>query len=300
MLIGGGELLVIGAVKLARHLGMRPMLIGLTIVAFGTSLPEMFVSLTASLAGYTDIMIGNVVGSNIANIGLILGISVLLYPLKVHFERVSLELYLVSAASLLVVGIGLIGFFYRIFGLVFVACLILYTFLAYQRTSGKKTLSEGSEEGSSTQRSKIFLQIVLCLAGILLLALGSDLFIDGAVDLARYFDVSELVVGLTLAALGTSLPELVTSFSAIRRRQSDILVGNVVGSNFFNLLMVMGGTALVKPFAISSRVLYRDLPFMVGLTLILIPLLKRRRRMLRGQGLFLLGVYGIYIYILTL
>jgi len=292
MLIAGGEMLVIGAVRLARRLGMSPLLIGLTIVAFGTSLPELFVSLAASFSGYPDIMIGNVIGSNIANIGLILGLSAVIYPIRVKYGKIIIELYMVIVASFLVFIIGGLGFFYRIFGLFFVATLVFYTVVAYQRASRNKVQNFASETQHNYAYSKI---LFFCGAGLLIMAAGSDIFIDGAVAIARFFGVAELVIGLTLAAVGTSLPELATSFSAIRRRQSDILVGNVVGSNLFNLLMVMGGTALITPFAISKQVLWRDLPVMIIYAVLLIPLLRNRHRLLRWQGLLMVTAYGIYI-----
>lgn len=296
-LIMGGESLVFGAVKLARRLGMSSLLIGLTIVAFGTSLPEMFVSLTASLEGYPDIMIGNIVGSNIANIGLIFGISILIYPLKIHYHKIALELRLVIIASILVAVIAAFGFFYRFLGLVFVGGLISYTIWAYLRTTSKNQTEQSLR--TSTKQGNYTYLVIACIGGLVLLAIGSDVFIKGAVNIARYFGVSELIIGLTLAALGTSLPELATCFSAIRRRKSDIVVGNVVGSNFFNLLMVMGGTATLSPFAISKDVLYRDIFFMLGFTLVLFPMLKDRGRLKRWQGGMLLIAYALYIYLLS-
>ncbi len=296
MLVSGGECLVAGAVRFARRLGMRSLLVGLTIVAFGTSLPELFVSIYANLNGHPDIMIGNVVGSNIANVGLVLGISAMFGVLSVHFSRISLELYLLALIGLVVMGITFFGSFYRIFGVLFVVGLILYTFMAYKRGRGDED-GDNAElpPGNNTFPYMIGLQI----AGLVLMAYGSNLFIKGAVDVAITFGVSELVIGLTVAAVGTSLPELASSLSAIRRGEGEMLVGNIIGSNLFNLLMVMGGTAVVKPFMLSRDLLYRDMPVMWAFSLLILVILYFRHKLTRCHGLLLLAGYGAYLFWLT-
>lgn len=299
LLVGGGEMLVSGAVRLARRLGMSSLLIGLTIVAFGTSVPELFISLTAALQGFPDIMIGNVVGSNIANIGFILGFSLLFYPIRVRFGEISRELYLVIGVSCILAGIAFLGYFPRPVGAVFVIVIVWYTWLLYRGARNKK--NENNYESKSDRRkySPLWLIIALCVGGLFLLAVGSDIFISGAVKIARFFGVSELLIGLTLAAVGTSLPEFATSISSIRRRQSDILVGNVVGSNLFNLLMVMGSTGLIAPFSISRQVLIRDIPVMILFAAALVPFIRGRKRMNRLQGVVLVVSYVGYIVLLS-
>ncbi|HHB76157.1 MAG TPA: calcium/sodium antiporter [Desulfobulbus sp.] len=293
MLVGGGEALVGGATRLAGRLGMKPLLIGLTVVAFGTSVPELFVSLTAAFKGYPDIMIGNVVGSNIANVGLILGCCSLLAPLTLTIGEVWYELLLVSGGSVLLMLCSGYGYFPRAMGLLFVLTLTGYTILVCNNgLRGRNREEEGNQ--SSATNMGLPLMLGLILLGLFLLATGSNLFIKGAVDLARYFGISELIIGLTLAAIGTSLPELASSLAALRHNESGLLIGNVIGSNMFNLFMVLGLTGLLKPFSLSADLLHRDLPVMLTFTLILIPILHKTGGTRRIHGVFLLGGYLLY------
>jgi len=291
MLVVGGELLVAGAVRLARRLGMSSLVIGLTVVAFGTSTPELFVSLSANLQNQPDIMVGNVVGSNIANIGLILGCCALVRPLGASFTFIANELAWVLAASLALVAFVWLGFFGRGAGLLFVVALILFTFVSVR--SGRSAGNGEEKEGGSNLTALCY-----CLAGFVFLAYGSNVFIKGAVDMALYFKVSSLVIGLTMAAVGTSLPELAASISAGRRGESGLLLGNIVGSNLFNLLMVLGVAGLVKPFALQSVLLVRDLPVMILFSVVLASLLYFRGKIQRWHGLMLLATYGGYIFLL--
>ncbi len=294
MLVGGGEALVGGATRLARHLGMKPLLIGLTVVAFGTSVPELFVSLTAALQGYPDIMIGNVIGSNIANVGLILGCCALLAPLSLTIGEVWIELLLVTGGGVLLMLCSGYGFFPRAMGLLFVLTLTAYTTLVcINGLRGQGGPAEGDRQ-QGQQNMRLPLMLGLIILGLLLLAAGSNLFIKGAVDLAHYFGVSELIIGLTLAAIGTSLPELASSLAALRHNESGLLIGNVIGSNMFNLFMVLGLTGLFKPFTLSPVLLRRDLPVMLAFTLILIPILHKTGGTKRWHGLLLLGSYLLY------
>lgn len=296
LLVGGGETLVSGATRLAGRLGMSPLVIGLTIVAFGTSVPELFVSLTASLQGYPDIMIGNVVGSNIANIGLILGICGLVVPLTLTLKEVWTELLLVVGGSVMLMLATAYGHFPRALGLFFILTLFSYTFITYRNNIGRKENVTENKDGKSVPCPSLRPALTLIFIGLLLLAGGSNLFINGAVDLARYFGVSELVIGLTMAAIGTSLPELASSISALRRNEPGLLIGNVIGSNMFNLFMVLGLTGLVKPFSLSPDLLQRDLPIMLAFTIILIPILHRHDGTNRWHGMLFLGSYLAYCY----
>jgi len=295
MLVGGGETMVSGASRLARRLGMSPLVIGLTVVAFGTSVPELFVSLTASLQGHTDIMIGNVVGSNIANIGLILGICGLAMPLTLTLKEVWTELLLVVSGSVLLMLATAYGHFPRILGVLFTLTLIGYTVITYRNNIGGKSTSD-DQNGNGGQQEPLPTALILVIVGLALLAGGSNLFINGAVDIARYFGISELIIGLTLAAVGTSLPELASSLSALRRNESGMLIGNVIGSNMFNLFMVLGLTGMISPFQLSSELLKRDLPVMLAFTLILIPVLHRNDGTKRWHGMLFLGGYLVYCY----
>lgn len=294
MLVGGGEILVCGASRLAKRFGMSSLLIGLTVVAFGTSVPELFVSLTASVQGHPDIMLGNVVGSNIANVGLILGLSVLLVPLRLGLKEVWTELLFVVGGSVVLALCSLYGYFPRSIGFVFIVTLIAYTFFTYNAS-----LRNSRQENSGTSHNSPVLPIVfLVISGLVLLGFGSNLFIRGAVDVARYFRVSELIIGLTLAAVGTSLPELASSFAALRRREGAMLIGNVIGSNMFNLFMVLGVTGLFYPFTLSRDLLQRDLPVMLAFSLVLIPLLRQYHGVNRLHGSFIFGSYVTYCFIL--
>jgi len=294
MLAAGGEALVAGASKFALRHGMRPMVVGLTVVAFGTSMPELFVSLSAALQDHADIMIGNVVGSNIANIALVLSICALLRPLPVHFTRIRRDLALVLLVSGLLALVALGGTFYRIFGLLFVAGLVWYTVHAYRDSKFKEDRHNLQEE--LAERESLLKILGLQGGGFLLLAYGSDLFIRGAVDVAGYLGVSELAIGLTMAAIGTSLPELASSLSAVRRREHDLLIGNIVGSNLFNLLMVMGSTAVIRPFQLGGVMLSRDLPVMIAYAVALTAILYYRRRLERWPALLMLLGYLGYLW----
>ena len=299
MLSVGGEFLVAGATRLARRWGMSPLLIGLTVVAFGTSMPEFFVGLLALFQDHIDIMIGNVVGSNIANIGLILGLSALLTPLPVRYKTITTELHLLLAASLALFAIAWYGTFTRSMGLVFVAVLLLYTTLAYRVAVRRKnrTVVKDSDDDQTTSPSYPRI-LFLIIGGLLLLSQGSDVFISGAVDVARYLGVSELVIGLTMTAVGTSLPEMASCLAALRHRQSDLLVGNIVGSNIFNILMVLGCCAVARPYTFSPGLLTRDLPVMFAFSALLIPILAYSHKLNRLHGLLFLAAYGGYIILL--
>jgi cation:H+ antiporter len=299
MLTSGGEFLVSGAAKLAKRWGMSSLLIGLTVVAFGTSMPELFVGLIALFQDHPDILTGNVVGSNIANVGLILGISALIAPLPVRFKSVDLELYGILGATLLLAFVAWLGVFPRILGWVFVTAIVLYTIMSFRQAS-KNKLRQDQGPAVDTTHKLFSLPVIsgLVLGGFVLLGIGSDLFISGAVDIARHFGISELIIGLTLAAVGTSLPELASCLAAIRQRQTAILTGNVIGSNLFNLLMVLGICSLLKPFPLSPHLLTRDLPVMFSLSAVLIPILVVQQGLLRYHGLILLVSYVAYLFIL--
>ena len=299
LLTAGGELLVSGAGKLAKRLGMSSLLIGLTVVAFGTSMPELFVGLIALFQDHPDILTGNVIGSNIANVGLILGICAIITPLPVRFKSVSRELYIVLAAALVVFIVAWHGFFPRFLGFVFVAFLIFFTVQSFRQEARNKTSTRLEPGGDNTNELSSLPSIILAtIIGLGFLPLGSNFFIKGAVDIALHFGVSELVIGLTLAAVGTSLPELASCLAAIRQRQTKILAGNIIGSNLFNLLMVLGFCGLLVPFPMSSSLLFRDIPIMFSLSAVLLPILAVQQGLNRLHGFILLLSYICYLLIL--
>jgi cation:H+ antiporter len=298
LLTAGGEFLVSGAGKLAKRLGMSPLLIGLTVVAFGTSMPELFVGLIALFQNHPDILTGNVIGSNIANVGLILGLCALITPLPVRFKSVSMELYIVLTATLVVFWVAWHGTFQRFLGFVFAASLVFYTVKSFRQAAGKKSIQHESDRNNTCDSMSMLPIILLTLLGLAFLPFGSNFFIKGAVYIARHFGVSELVIGLTLAAVGTSLPELASCLAAIRQRQAKMLVGNIIGSNLFNLLMVLGFCGLLVPFSMSSSLLYRDIPVMFSFSAVLLPILAVQQGLSRFHGFILLISYIGYLFIL--
>ncbi len=299
LLTTGGEFLVSGAAKLAKHLGMSSMLIGLTVVAFGTSMPELFVGLIALFQDHPDILTGNVVGSNIANIGLILGLCALISPLPVKFRSVYQELYIVLAFTVMLFLAAWHGIFPRFLGLVFFASLIFYTVQSFRQAAKKsKRLKENHAADAANEKYSLPVIIAVTVFGLGCLPVGSNFFIKGSLDIARHFGVSELILGLTIAAVGTSLPELASCLAAIRQRQTDILAGNVIGSNLFNLLMVLGFCGLLAPYPLSANLLSRDIPVMFSFSAVLLPILAVRHGLSRVHGIMLILAYVGYLAIL--
>ncbi|WP_394230288.1 calcium/sodium antiporter [Shewanella colwelliana] len=289
ILTAGAEALVRGASSLALRLGITPLIIGLTIVAFGTSAPELAVSLKSALAGNSGIAIGNVIGSNIANIGLILGITALIRPIQIQSQMVKRDIPIMIMASLLFWGLLVDGSLSRFDGVLLTSLLVAY--LGFSYLSGQSHEADDIP-GSSTLNP--LLAGLLIVVGISLLVGGGILFVDGAVELATLFGISELVIGLTIVAIGTSMPELVTSIVAARKGQSDIAIGNVVGSNLFNILGILGLTAVVQPIMASGLNIV-DIGVMLVLSMVLLPLAWTGLRIGRREGALLLMVYLTYI-----
>ena len=302
LLVGGAEVLVRGAARLAAQFGIQPLIIGLTVVAFGTSAPETAVSVQAAYAGSGDLAIGNVLGSNIANVLLILGITALVAPLVVSRQLIRLDVPLMIGASLLVYGLALDGNLNRLNGALLFVCIIAYT--AFQVIKGRQDTSnqaddEFSEEYGLHQQPRPYARVVnlgLLLAGLALLVGGANLLVHGAVELARAFGLSELVIGLTVIAIGTSLPELATSLIAVLKGERDIAVGNIVGSNLFNLLCVLGLTALVSPTAVpvASNALAFDFPVMIAVAIACLPIFFNGYRISRWEGALFVSYYLLY------
>lgn len=295
LLFGGAEALVRGGAALALRLGLTPLVIGLTVVAFGTSMPELVVSVGAALDGRGAIAMGNVVGSNIANIALILGASALLSPLVAHAQVIRLDLPLLVVLSLLLAGIVADDEVLRWEGLVLLGLLVGYTiFSLWVARRATRDVQREFEAGLPAQSPSTGMALLLVVGGLALLVVGARLMVVGAVGVARAAGVAEVVIGLTVVAVGTSLPELATSLVAAARRQGDISIGNIVGSCIFNILGIVGTAALVRPMS-GMGVSAVDLAVMVGLAILLLPLLRTGYRLgrLEGAGLFL--GYGAYI-----
>ncbi len=285
----GGEFLVRGSVGLARRMAISPLLIGLTVVGFGTSTPELLVSLDAALRGVPDIALGNVIGSNIANILLIVGLSALVWPIAVSGTTLRRDTGVMVLGALALVPIFAFGFVSRPAGLVLLALLAAYLVWAYMVTS-EYIKDEGAAPPAAWK------SLVWAVAGLVLLVFGARFLVDGAVSIARGFGVSEAFIGLTIVAVGTSLPELATSLIAAFRRQSEIAIGNIVGSNIFNVLGILGLTAVVAPIPVAERFLTFDLPLMIAASLGLSALLLTRPTIGRSIGAAMLLLYGGYVW----
>lgn len=298
LLFVGAEGLIRGSSNLAIKMGITPLVVGLTVVAFGTSTPELVVSLKAALIGNSSISLGNVVGSNIANIALILGVAALIRPLDVHAKVIMREIPIMIGISVLLLLLlidGELGFFD---GLVFVFGILIYTVVNVMMARKEKN-SEVDTEFKEGLKSKLGIpvSIFLMFAGLGFLIFGANLFVQSAVAIAKIFNVSDAIIGLTIVAVGTSLPELITSIVAAYKKESDIAIGNVVGSNIFNILGILGITALIIPIS-SVGISYIDLVVMVFTAIILFPLSRSGFSISRFEGVILLIGYFGYVYYL--
>ncbi|MDQ3399173.1 MAG: calcium/sodium antiporter [Deinococcota bacterium] len=296
LLYFGGELLVTNASKLARIWGLSPLVIGLTVVAFGTSAPELAASLTAALQGSAALAIGNVVGSNIANIALILGVAALLHPLRTEARFIRREVPIMIVVAGLLVLLFRDGSLGRFEGALFLTLLALYLWVLLrgsEQPQVEAAFAEAYAGGSSVTSPRR--TVLGALAGLALLVIGAQLLITGATALARSAGVPELVIGLSLVAVGTSLPELATSVIAALKRESDIALGNIVGSNIFNILGILGVTTLVQPVTLPYAEVALDLWLMLGLSLLMLPFLLTGLRLGRREAAVLLLLYALYL-----
>lgn len=305
-LVLGGELLVRGASALAALIGISPLVIGLTVVAFGTSAPELAVSLKAGWAGEADIAVGNVIGSNIFNVLFILGVSALVSPLVVNSQLIRLELPLLVVVSVLTWGLAYNGTISQAEGIVLFLGLAGYvTWSVWQsRKESKAVQAEYAEATPQPPHSKwgTALQVGWIVLGLIALAFGSKWLVDGAVMIARQLGMSELLIGLTIVAAGTSLPEVVASVMASLKGERDIAVGNVVGSNLFNLMCVLGLTAVIVPggVPVAPSAIWQEMPVMIGASLICLPIFFTGSRIDRWEGVLFLAWYVVYTTYLVL
>lgn len=302
LLLGGGEALVKGSVAVATRLGVSPLLIGLTLVGFGTSTPELVASLEAALAGRPGIAIGNVVGSNTANILLILGLSAVIYPLATTKEAFRRDGTVLVVSALVLLAAVLIGTIGRGAGALFIMLLAGYTLYTYhtERQTGGPSAKVHAAEAAEVAPAgmSIGLGLVLALGGIAAIVYGASLLIDSAVVIARAAGLSEAVIGLTLVAVGTSLPEMVTSVMAAVRRHTDVAFGNIVGSNIFNALGIAGVTALVEPIAVPPEIAKLDIWVMLATSLLLVLFAVTGWQLKRWEGALFLAAYAAYLSVL--
>ena len=312
LLIAGGDLLVRGAVRVASRLGVSPLVIGLTLVGFGTSTPELVTSVQASLAGAPGIAVGNIVGSNIANVLLILGISALLAPIAVQSAALKRDggvLLGVSAGFALLILIWPLD---RLAGTVFLLMLAAYIIHAFRQEREGAGADHGAafDKGEAAQGADrafrpdvaaaggLLVPLLIALAGLALVVFGGRLLVNGAVALASTYGLSESVIGLTIVAVGTSMPELVTSVMAAFRKQADIAFGNVVGSNIYNLLGIGGVTGLIAPVEVPAEIIRFDSPLMLAVTALMVVFAWTGWRIGRREGGVLLAGYGAYLFML--
>jgi cation:H+ antiporter len=286
----GGEALVRGSVSIAHKMSISPFVIGLTVVGFGTSTPELLVSVQAALKGVPDIAIGNIVGSNIANVLLIVGVTALVWPIHVAGSALRRDTTIMILSALALVPLFAMGEIGRVAGLTLVAGLIAY--LVWTFLKPRQEASDDEAEAAATPIVHALLWVAL---GLVALLFGARFLVDGAVSVAQDFGVSEAFIGLTIVAIGTSLPELATSLIAALRHQSDIAIGNIVGSNIFNALGILGVTSIVAPIPVAPRFLTFDLPIMIVVYIVLTGLLLLHQKIGRRTGAVMLLAYCAYL-----
>lgn len=299
ILLIGGKILVDGASAIALKLGMSSGLIGLTIVAFGTSAPELLVSVSAALKGNSDISIGNVIGSNIANIALVLGFSAIFYPILIKRTHLRFDYLVTVLVTFLFFGLAINGSISLWEGILLFLLFVVFNLYLFKSIQGGANADTETEEEIEQVKGYGWLQSIgLFLGGIVGLYFGSELLVENAVEISRNFGVSERIIGVTIIAIGTSLPELITSIMAALAKKTDLALGNILGSNIMNILSIIGLTAIIKPIGVSDEFIHGDFLWMTGVTLLLFPLMKRKMQLSKLEGGILLGSYAIYLFFL--
>ena len=302
-LIVGGEFLVRGAVGIAKKFHISPLVIGMTVVSFGTSAPELMVSLDAAMGGHPDIAVGNVIGSNIANLALVLGLTVIIFPIVVDRNSKVVDWPMMMLATILffVFSWDLIIEWWE--GTILFSILVGFTF-ALVRGSRKKTkaaLAASDDDEVASVKDNPMLSALFLIGGLVALYFGAGWLLDGAVEIAKFAGMDERMIGVTVVAFGTSVPELVTSAVAAFKKQTDISVGNLIGSNIFNIMAVIGLTSIVHPIPISDKeALSWDMWWVIGIAAALLPLMVIGRKLGRFKGVLLFGSYVVYITLVVM
>jgi len=297
LLFISGKYLVDSSVHISKLLRIPRMIIGLTVVAFGTSAPELLVSVQAAFSGYPEIAIGNVVGSNISNILLVLAVTALIFPIPVPAASVKRDWPMMMFASLLLFVLSLNGWLTRVEGMVFVALLLAYVLYSVVKARGVKHPHGEEKQGTSMPW---WVAVLIFLASCAGLAFGADLLVSNVAIIAEEFGISQRVISITMVAVGTSIPELATSVIAALRKETDISVGNILGSNIMNILSVLGFTSLIRPIKVDVQIARFDIPWMLGISFLLLLLMlpAARSRLTRWEGAFMIMIYLLYIYLL--
>ena len=300
ILLFGGKILVDGATSIAIKLGMSTGLIGLTVVALGTSMPELIVSINAALKGNSDIAIGNVLGSNLSNIGLVLGVTGLFYPILIRQSHVRFDFLLTVLAAILFYGFSYNGIISLREGIILFSLFLGFNAYLFRKLGSGigDTLEDAETEVEQAKNFTWKVAIGLFFGGILGLYIGSELLVVNAVKISGELGVSERIIGITIVAIGTSLPELVTSIIAALSKRTDLALGNILGSNILNILAVIGITAIIKPIRVSQEFIDSDYLWMIGITLLLYPLMKTKMRISMIEGAILLTCYISYLFFL--
>jgi cation:H+ antiporter len=293
LLVFGGDFLVQSSIRIATYLRVSPMVVGLTIVSFGTSFPELVVSVNAALSGHTDISIGNVVGSNIANIALVLGITAIIKPMSLTRNNLVIDWPLMLLASVVLLLVSMDGVIELYEGLLLLIGLIGYNLLTMKL--GRKESMEEYESSSKPMMSNVLRSLLILVASLVTLIFGANILIDGAVTIAEGFGVSERVIAVTIIAFGTSMPELATSLIAIRKNEIGLSLGNLIGSNIFNVLAILGVTSTMTEVGVSEQILHFDMYWLLGIPILAYPLLLWKQQVQRWMGLIMLAAYISYI-----
>ena len=301
MLFAGSEFLIRGSVKIAKRMHISQLVIGLTVVAFGTSTPELVVSINSALEGQADISLGNVIGSNIVNIGLILGLSAAIFPIAVHIKTIRREIPIMLAVSLIIIPISLDGTISQIDGAFLVISLIAFIYFSYRQSKKENTqiplIIDDNRENSISNNlafTPLIKNILFVIIGIILLYFGSSFTVDNAVSIANSLGISERIIGLTIIAIGTSLPELITSVGAARKKHADLSIGNIIGSNIFNVLSILGISSLIIGIKVNFTI-FIDYIVMIGFSAALIPVMKSGFIITKKEGYVLVTAYLLYL-----
>ncbi len=296
MLYFGAEWLVKGSASLALRLGMSPLVVGLTVVAFGTSAPELLVSVKAALSGQTGMAVGNVVGSNIFNIAVVLGVAAIIQPLRIQFQLIRFDVPIMLGVCVLAGVLLIDGGISRFDGMIFVTLLVAYVVasVVVARRAGNPAVEAEFEEAVGTPGKSAVKDVLLLVWGAVVLVIGARLLVDGAVELARGWGISEAVIGLTIVAAGTSTPELAATIVASMRGEADIAVGNVVGSTIYNVLTILGIASIIHPLD-AQGVTAVDVGVMIGVCVLVIPFMRTGFTLRRWEGGVFIAIYAGYL-----
>ena len=304
LLFAGGELLVRGSVQISKRLGISAILIGVVVVGFGTSTPELLVSVQASFAGQPDIALGNVVGSCIANSLLILGLAAIITPILCTDKNIHRDSIAVFVASIALFVLSFFGVISQLSGGLMFAALIGYLIYSYQAERRAKAALSSTGESITVHEQEaeqfesdlgLGISLLMSIGGIAMLVFGADFLVDGASNIARSLGVSEAIIGLSLVAVGTSLPELAASLSAALKKNSDVIIGNILGSNLFNILAILGIASLIKPMPVTGQIAVFDIPFALGVAFISMLIILKLKKFGKLTGIVLFTVYVLYI-----